>query len=73
MQTSMAVFAKLAFVILAAWVVLAGLGMTTMPGAVKAVIKKQRRPKAKGSVWATPVATAPSAEAMLAYPQAQVM
>lgn len=65
-------FGKMAFLLLAVWVVLAGLGYTTMPG-LKQQIKKQRKQRAKGSIWQQSVITAPNAEDSLAYPAAPVM
>lgn len=69
----MDVFAKLAFVLLAVWVVMAGLGMTTMPGTRKQAVKKRAHHRAKGAIWAVPVVQAPQAEDTLAYPAAPVM
>lgn len=67
----MEVFTKMAFVLLATWVVLAGLGLTTMPGTVKHQPRRRGR-HVKGSVWAVPVVSAPSSEDGLAFPQAFV-
>ena len=70
------VFTKLAFVLLAVWVVLAGLGMTTMPGVKKQRMQKsaaRRHQKASGVIWAVPVTQAPEAEDSLAFPAAPVM
>ncbi len=66
-------FTKMAFILLAAWVVLAGLGMTTMPGTKKEKIARAARRRGYGSVWATPVVAAPNAESDLAFPPAMVM
>lgn len=67
------VFAKMAFILLAVWVVLAGLGMTTMPGTVKKAIGNRGRRRVKGQVWAVPVVAAPMSEDNLAFPQTNVM
>ncbi len=70
----MDVFAKLSFVLLVAWVVLAGFGMTTMPGARKqSAMKRSKRQRGSGDIWATPVVQAPDAEDNLAFPAAPVM
>jgi hypothetical protein len=58
---------KLAFVLLAAWVILAGLGMTSMPGSTAPA---PRRRRAGGQVWAVPVVQAQSSEDSLSFPQA---
>ena len=70
MERYMEVFTKMAFVLLAVWVVLAGLGMTTMPGTVKQQVRGNGKRRVKGSVWAVPVVSAPSSEDNLAFPQA---
>ena len=70
----MDVFLKLAFVFLVLWIVLAGLGFTTMPGTVKqAISKKRRRQGATGNKWASGFVQAPSAEDGLAFPAAPIM
>jgi hypothetical protein len=66
-----ALFSKLAFILLAVWVVLAGLGFTQMPGYVPP--KTPRRARGLGGVWAVPVASAPAAEDGLTFPAAPVM
>lgn len=65
--------AKLALVLLAGWVVLAGLGLTTMPGTKKQAVQRARHRRAKGNTWAQAVAYAPAAEDSLAFPAAPVM
>ena len=70
MERYMDIFGKLAFVLLAVWVVLAGLGYTTMPGKTKMPPPKKR---GKGGIWAVPVVTAQAAEDGLAFPAAPVM
>ncbi len=55
-------FGMLAFLLLVAWVVAAGFGLTKMPGdGDKPKPKPAQRPTAAGSVWAVPVTSAPSA------------
>jgi hypothetical protein len=61
-------FSKLAFVLLAVWVVAAGLGLTDMPGTVHQDIQRNGRRRAKGLVWATPVTAAPNADDDLLTP-----
>lgn len=73
MERYMDIFAKLAFVLLAVWVILAGLGYTTMPSLIRQVKTDNRRHRAGGLIWNTPVVSAPSAEDSLAWPAAQVM
>jgi hypothetical protein len=65
-------FSKLAFILLAVWVILAGLGYTTMPG-VKQTVKRIRHKRAFGNKWASGFVTAPSAEDSLSFPAASVM
>lgn len=67
------VFGRLTFILLAAWVIMAGLGMTKMPGDHTAPAPKPRRPTAAGDIWAIPVTSAPSADNRLASPAARVM
>ncbi len=67
------VFGRLTFILLAAWVVMAGLGMTKMPGDHTAPAPKPQRPMAAGDIWAVPVVRAPNADNALAYPAANVM
>jgi hypothetical protein len=66
-------FSKMAFILLAVWVILAGLGYTSMPGTVKQAVQRTRRHRAKGNVWASGFVTAPSAEDSLSFPAAPVM
>lgn len=66
------VFGRLTFILLAAWVVMAGLGMTKMPGD-HAAPHPEARPVAAGDIWAIPVVKAPNADNALAYPAANVM
>jgi hypothetical protein len=67
-------FSKLAFVLLAVWVVLAGLGLTDAPWkkAVSQVKRKVETGNARGQVWAVPVTQAPMVEDGLAYPAGMV-
>ena len=62
-------FSKLAFVLMAVWVVAAGLGLTDMPGSVHQDIQRNGgRRRAKGLVWANPVTAAPNADDDLLTP-----
>jgi len=64
-------FSRIALVVLALWVVTAGAGLTTLPGAKKrALQKKIRRQKAVGAKWNSGFVQAPSAEDNLAFPAA---
>jgi hypothetical protein len=73
MEELMKIFGRLAFVLLAVWVVLAGLGMTTMPGTKKQRVQTGARKRGKGAMWAQAVASAPGAEDNLSFPAAYVM
>lgn len=50
MERYMGIFTKLAFVLLAVWVVMAGLGITIMPGTVKQAVQQPRR-RGRGLMW----------------------
>lgn len=66
------VASKLAFVMLAIWVVMAGIGQTKMPGYHPPHVPNPRK-NAIGTKWGIPVVQAQEAEADLAFPAAPVM
>jgi len=58
MKELMNTFGVLAFVLLAGWALMAGLGLTTMPTSKKKkVVRQMDFARAKGQVWAHPVVT----------------
>lgn len=74
MEKYIGVFTKMAFILLAVWVVLAGLGKTTMPGTRKQAMRRRAyKQPASGLVWNSGFVQAPSAEEGLAFPAAPVM